>query len=333
MSDAERQTLGDFALEAKLGESGPAEVFRARGRTDGVVVALKRWRRPFPPGLRRGYAETWRLHREISDHPSIIRLYGSEPAGDHPWLATELRERSLADLMADGPIAPARAWWIATDVLRGLIAIHDRERGHGDLTPANVLVSDGRAVLSDLAPATESPSTAIERDTAAAATLIGELFPDPPPALRAVLPRPPTVEAMLAALEGRRGAPKDQRADNAGSFRRGGNLNVRVRPAEPGDLPGNLRTPTPASRRENAGTYSGKPSAARRRDLVPVTPGTTRPGRLRLAALTAGALAAVATVTVVIAYMIPAETPPRPGRTPFSQGPTPSASPAPSSDR
>ncbi|MEU8813664.1 protein kinase [Actinoplanes sp. NPDC048796] len=272
-----RQTLADFELAAKLGESPAAEVFRARNRTFGIVVALKRWRQPFAPATRRAFDETCRLHYELSEHPNVVRLLWADLAGDPPWLATELQPWSLADLLRRGPIPPARAWRIAVDVLRALTAVHRRERPHGALKPANVLVTDGRAMLRDLAPTTWSVP-----DMRAVVALMGVLFPDPPPALRAVLAEPPrTAEAFLAAVEAARGEGREPYVENAGPFRTGSttqtppatgdrtgpgtatqNTGTYDRSAEPGQLPANLHTPLPASRRENARTYPEKSGLA-----------------------------------------------------------------------
>ncbi|XVU23825.1 protein kinase domain-containing protein [Actinoplanes sp. CA-054009] len=274
MSDFERahprQALADFELGAKLGESAAAEVFRARNRTFDIVVALKRWRRPFAPSVQRAFAETCRLHYELSEHPNVVRLLWADLAGDPPWLATELQQGSLAELLRRGPIPPARAGRIAVDVLRGLTAIHHRGRSHGALKPSNVLVSsEGRAMLRDLAPATSSVP-----DMRAATTLVGALFPDPPPAVRALLARPPrTAEAFLVAVESARGEGREPYVENAGPFRTSGTGPAAgeggagvpntgaydaPRPAEPSDLPANLHTPAPASRRENARSYPEK---------------------------------------------------------------------------
>ncbi|MFF5081302.1 protein kinase [Actinoplanes sp. NPDC000266] len=289
MSDFERahprQALADFELGAKLGESAAAEVFRARNRTFGIVVALKRWRRPFAPATQRAFDETCRVHYELSEHPNVVRLLWADLAGDPPWLATELQQGSLAELLRRGPIPPARAWRIAVDVLRALTAVHHRRRPHGALKPANVLVSaEGRAMLRDLAPATSAvPDVGFPvavPDMQAVGALIAVLFPDPPPAVRALLSRPPrTAEAFLAAVESARGDGREPYVENAGPFRTGpaaqtsragaavgegsaGAQNTGAydapRPAEPSDLPANLHTPAPASRRENARPYPEK---------------------------------------------------------------------------
>ncbi|SNY50106.1 protein kinase domain-containing protein [Paractinoplanes atraurantiacus] len=393
MSDFERahprQALADFELAAKLGESPAAEVFRARNRTFDIVVALKRWRRPFAPSAQRAFDETCRLHYELSEHPNVVRLLWADLAGDPPWLATELQPGSLADLLRRGPVPPAQAWRIAVDVLRALSAIHHRRRPHGALKPANVLVSEGRAMLRDLAPATSSvPDVGFPvavPDMQAIVALIGVLFPDPPPALRAVLARPPrTADAFLTAVEGARGEGREPYVENAGPFRAGpgtqptrtgpavtggragmaagdrtgpaASLDGRLRPggaqntgaygvprpAEPGDLPANLHTPAPASRRENARSYPEKPPqtggslpagiSGQAGPAGVAFPGTAvqpfrrpepvRAGRRwpRAVVIAAGALVLAAVVAVVVAY----------GRRNDSPGPAPPVESVPS---
>ncbi|MEV4344599.1 hypothetical protein AB0J83_09000 [Actinoplanes sp. NPDC049596] len=324
-----RQTLADFELAAKLGESAAAEVFRARNRTFDIVVALKLWRRPFSLAVQQAVAEACRLQYELSDHPNVARLYWADPTADPPWTAAELHQHSLAA----GPIASAPR--IATDVLRALTAIHRRQRPHGALHPGNVLVSDGRAVLGDLASAaTRGDATSQPLDLQAAVTLIGELFEDPPPAVRVVLANPPrTAEELLAALENAQSQGRTGAAENAGPFRPGiPQQNTGAydspRPAEAAELPANLYTPAPASRRENARSYPEKPptpgSASRpaSSQSTAVQPfqrlDQSRPWarRLRIAAITAAAIVLAAAVAAVIAYVRPVKHQPDPGGSP-----------------
>lgn len=136
----------------RLGKGGGGEVWSARDRVTGRVMALKILREEADE------LEMQALVREATLLSGIEGLgvprvlhFGRLPGSDRAYMVRELVEgRSLADLLEDGGAAMtcleavAQAADLVTRLHRSLLL-------HGDIKPANIIVgSDGRATLVDL---------------------------------------------------------------------------------------------------------------------------------------------------------------------------------------
>jgi serine/threonine-protein kinase len=60
-----------------------------------------------------------------------------------------LAGESLATLIQQGPLAPSNAVSIACQLARALAAAHDRSVIHADVSPANIIVTNGHLTLID----------------------------------------------------------------------------------------------------------------------------------------------------------------------------------------
>ncbi len=81
------------------------------------------------------------------NHPNIAAIYGLEEADDIRALVLELVEGpTLADRIAQGPIALDEALPIARQMAEALEAAHEAGVIHRDLKPANVKVKDDGTV-------------------------------------------------------------------------------------------------------------------------------------------------------------------------------------------
>jgi len=147
MSDAADIPFGPWLLGDLLGVGGFAEVRKARRRSGGEVVALKRLLPMLAaraPALRAFSAERAALSRLQS--PAIVGLIDSGTERDLPWLALELVEGgSLTQLLRAGPLALPAAAAVVYDVALALAACHAADVLHGDIAPGNVLVDAGGA--------------------------------------------------------------------------------------------------------------------------------------------------------------------------------------------
>ena len=197
-------TLGPYQVIAKIGEGGMGEVYRARDTKLDRDVALK----VLPSAFTDDPDRLARFEREAKvlaslNHPNIGHIYGLEEAEGQKALVLELVEGpTLADRIAQGPIAIDEALPIAKQIAEALEAAHEQGVIHRDLKPANIKVrSDGTVKVLDfgLAKALEGDgSNPSESPTVtAAATAAGVILGT----------------AAYMSPEQARGKPVDKRAD------------------------------------------------------------------------------------------------------------------------
>jgi hypothetical protein len=144
---------GRYELEAQLGEGGMGEVWWAKDRTTGEEVALKRISVGRTERHKRAVLRFQREFHTLASlgHPRIIRAfdYGVDRRG--PYYTMELLPGSdLGDVLRDrAPLGITEACGLLRDIASGLAALHARGLVHRDLSPRNVRVMEGRAVLFD----------------------------------------------------------------------------------------------------------------------------------------------------------------------------------------
>ena len=146
------ELIGRFEIVRELGRGGFGVVYEARDRDLNRAVALK----VVHVGERAGPREE-RLLAEAETaarltHPNIVTLYDVGRTERGPYLVLELlRGRSLTARFSEGPVSPAEAVRIATEVARGLAHAHAAGVAHRDLSPNNVfLCADGQVKILDL---------------------------------------------------------------------------------------------------------------------------------------------------------------------------------------
>lgn len=125
-----------------LAENGPVRVELARTR-DRLVVVKRLF--GFHPELER------RLVREAEvvaklDHPNILPILD---ARDGALVYPYVPGVSLARVLEDGPLPPARALRIALALLDALAYAHDAGVIHNDVKPGNVVLRGERVLLLD----------------------------------------------------------------------------------------------------------------------------------------------------------------------------------------
>jgi eukaryotic-like serine/threonine-protein kinase len=152
------QHVGHYEIQHEIGRGGMATVFLATDTRTGQPVALKL----VPTGRDREAqeildAELWgaRLQAQFSrtsQHVPAVYEHGIE--GPYFYIAMEYLEgRNLSEVMLGGPLVPARAVSIATQLCNFLEAAHGfrttldgrdlRSLLHGDLKPRNIRVLEG----------------------------------------------------------------------------------------------------------------------------------------------------------------------------------------------
>ena len=145
--------VGRYQILDTIGVGANSRVVRAFDPMIGRSVAIKL----FPPALANGegrarFLKEARVVGQIS-HPSIVALHdmGIDESSSTPYLVMEYVEgQPLERLLDKGSIPFPRACaWIG-DVASALSLAHRKGIIHGDVKPANILVSDdGRIKLTD----------------------------------------------------------------------------------------------------------------------------------------------------------------------------------------
>lgn len=155
--------FGRYDVVRQVATTPTARVYEAIDRVGGARVAVKVFA---AAGIEQsGRDALLRFEREARAlgqlrHPAIVPLVDWLPAG--PAVVLEwMQGGSLADLLARGPLAPARGAEIVSAVLGALGEAHRRGILHRDIKPANVLFDHaGAAHLADFGTAHVSDATA-----------------------------------------------------------------------------------------------------------------------------------------------------------------------------
>jgi serine/threonine-protein kinase len=145
-------SLGQYDVEALLGEGGMGRVFRARDTRLGRAVAIK----VLPDAFRANADRAARFEREAKllaalNHPHIAALYGFEDIDGQRFLVMELIEGdTLADRLTRGPLRIEDAIRVALQIAEALEAAHEKGIIHRDLKPANIkLTTDDKIKVLD----------------------------------------------------------------------------------------------------------------------------------------------------------------------------------------
>jgi cyclophilin family peptidyl-prolyl cis-trans isomerase/protein-disulfide isomerase len=164
--------VGDYEIEAELGEGGMARVYRARHALLDTLHAVKVLDSALRTNAdaRQRFLDEARIQAKHLDHPGIVKVTNIVATADHAALVMELVEGgSLEALMHELVDNPAEISRIMLAVLDAVGHAHAAGIVHRDLKPANVLlagkgripkVSDfGIAKLTDPATAASKKST------------------------------------------------------------------------------------------------------------------------------------------------------------------------------
>jgi len=185
MALANGTKLGPYEILAPLGAGGMGEVYRARDTKLNREVALK----VLPEAFATNAERMARFEREAQmlasvNHPNLAAIYGLEESTAVRALVMELVEGpTLADRIAQRPIAIEEALPIAKQIAEALEYAHEKGIIHRDLKPANIKVtSEGAVKILDfglakaLAPETSGTNLANSPTISMAATQAGVIL-------------------------------------------------------------------------------------------------------------------------------------------------------------
>ena len=175
MTIAPGTELAGYRIETLLGRGGMGEVYRATDARLGRPVALKLVAPELAaaPGIRERFLAESRLAASL-DHPHIVPIYEAGESDGRLYLAMRYVDGAdLGALLADGPLAPARAVRLVRGIADALDAAHDRGLVHRDVKPSNILVArtaraDEHAYLGDFGLVKQLGSGRADRERPAA---------------------------------------------------------------------------------------------------------------------------------------------------------------------
>ncbi len=148
------ETIGNYRLEAPLGESGQGVVYRAVAADTGRVAALKLVPADKFPGAaaRKKFLEDSRAAQLLS-HPHLRQVHEVGESAGRVFLVMEYLEgATLKSLLVSGRMEAETALEWAAEVADALAALHAAGLVHGDLRPSRVFVtSQGTVKLLEAA--------------------------------------------------------------------------------------------------------------------------------------------------------------------------------------
>jgi Protein kinase domain len=154
-------TLDDYERGERIGAGGFADVYHAIHIPTRHALALK--------VAREDDESLARIRREIEvqrklAHANIMQIVDWD-RDRFTWFATEVAEGNLGELHERAPLNETRALRLLEELLAALGVAHRRGFIHRDLSPGNILRTQGRWVLADWGYVNDPDARTVERLT------------------------------------------------------------------------------------------------------------------------------------------------------------------------
>lgn len=178
------QVIGNFRIEAVLGRGAMGNVYLARHTIlDGKKVAVKMLHQHLcnePSALKRFKQEAESASTLRHDGIVTVQDFGITDDGQ-PYLVMDLIDGvSLSDVLSEGPMAPARALKLASQICDALKVAHDHGVVHRDIKPSNLMLTNAGTDQEAIKVVDFGIAKFLEESKAGALTQTGEAMGSPP---------------------------------------------------------------------------------------------------------------------------------------------------------
>jgi serine/threonine protein kinase len=137
-------SLGEYQLLDELGSGGMGVAYKAFDTRLKRTVAVKTLHSALTdaPVIKRRLLREARAAAGLA-HPNICTVHAIDEAEGLPFIVMEyVKGRTLAELIAGGPMDPGEVTALAVQVVDALAAAHARGIVHRDIKPPNIMVTD-----------------------------------------------------------------------------------------------------------------------------------------------------------------------------------------------
>lgn len=161
----ENSVVGQYRIEAQIGSGSFGVVFRARDLTLERTVALKIFRSALGTSPRRLMDEA--RAAAALNHPNVCTIFAVDDSDGISMIVMEhVAGRPLKKILDGGKLPLEDAQNVARQIALGMTNAHAHKIVHGDLKPANIMVSpEGVVKIMDFGLAHREPLTSPTADT------------------------------------------------------------------------------------------------------------------------------------------------------------------------